>query len=84
VGAISTIFSSWIGFHNLPKIAGRHVSLDRVTRTTRLDRPPIGGQTALRGKVQLSPKQVYKAKIREEKVEEMDVDPERTTSQDII
>jgi hypothetical protein len=46
--------------------------------------PPIGGQTALRGKVQLSPKQVYRPKIREEKVEEMDVDPERTTSQDII
>jgi hypothetical protein len=46
--------------------------------------PPIGGQTALRRKVQLSPKQVYKPKIREEKVEEMDVDPERTTSQDII
>jgi hypothetical protein len=46
--------------------------------------PPIGSQTALRRKVQLSPKQVYKPKIREEKVEEMDVDPERTTSQDII
>jgi hypothetical protein len=31
--------------------------------------PPIGGQTNLRRKVQLSPKQVYKPKIREEKVE---------------
>jgi hypothetical protein len=29
-------------------------------------------------------KQVYKLKIREEEVEKMDVDPERTTSQDII
>jgi hypothetical protein len=48
-------------------------------------RPPsIGGQTALRRKVLLSPKQVYKPKIKEEKVEEMDVDPERTTSQDVI
>jgi hypothetical protein len=46
--------------------------------------PPIGGQTALRRKVQLSPKQVYKPKIIEEKVKEMDIDPERTTSQDII
>jgi hypothetical protein len=46
--------------------------------------PPIGGQTALRRKVQLSPKQVYKPKVRDEKVEEMDVDPKRTTSQDII
>jgi hypothetical protein len=46
--------------------------------------PPIGGQTALPRKVQLSPKQVYKPKIIEEKVEEIDVDPERTTNQDII
>jgi hypothetical protein len=46
--------------------------------------PPIGGQTALCRKVQLSPKQVYKPKMREDKVEEVDVDPERTTSQGII
>jgi hypothetical protein len=46
--------------------------------------PPIGGQIALPRKVQFSPKQVYKPKIIEDKVEEMDVDPERTTNQDII
>jgi hypothetical protein len=78
----------------------RRPALDQISRPTRdrwtpcqfgqghqdhpVRPPPIGGQTALRRKVQLSPKQVYKPKIREEKVEEMDVDPERTTSQDII
>jgi hypothetical protein len=45
--------------------------------------PPIGGQTALPRKVQFSSKQVYKPKIIAEKVEEMNVDPERTTNQDI-
>jgi hypothetical protein len=47
--------------------------------------PPAGSQTALLRKfAQSSPKQVYKPKIIEEKVEKMHVDPERTTSQDII
>jgi hypothetical protein len=35
-------------------------------------------------KVQFSPKQVYKPKIIEDKVEEIDVDPDWTTNQDII
>jgi hypothetical protein len=48
-------------------------------------RPPhTGGQTALPKRVQLPPKHVYKPKIRKGKVEKMDVDTERTTSQDII
>jgi hypothetical protein len=34
--------------------------------------------------VQLPPKKVYKPKIREEEVQKMDIDPERTTSLDII
>jgi hypothetical protein len=78
----------------------RRLALDQISRPTRdrwtprqsgqghQDHPvrltPIGGQTALHRKVQLSPKQVYKPKIGDEKVEERDVDPERTTSQDII
>jgi hypothetical protein len=47
--------------------------------------PPTRGQTALSRKfAQSSLNQVYKPKIREEEVEKMDVDLERTTSQDII
>jgi hypothetical protein len=46
--------------------------------------PPAGGQTALPKREQFPPKKVYKPKIREEEVQEMDIDPERTTSLDII
>jgi hypothetical protein len=46
--------------------------------------PPTGGQTALPRKEQFPPKKVYKPKIREEEVQEMDIDPERTTNLDII
>ena len=71
----------------------RKPALDRISQLTQ-DRlashqsgqadavrpPPVGGQTALpRQFVQPSPKQVYKPKIREEEVEKMDIDPERTT-----
>jgi hypothetical protein len=46
--------------------------------------PPIGGQTALHRREGFPPKKVYKPKIREEEVQEMDIDPERTTNLDII
>jgi hypothetical protein len=46
--------------------------------------PPTGGQTALPRKEQFPPKKVYKPKIREEEVQEMDIDLERTTNLDII
>jgi hypothetical protein len=46
--------------------------------------PPAGGQTALPKKEQFPPKKVYKPKIGEEEVQEMDIDPERTTNLDII
>jgi hypothetical protein len=46
--------------------------------------PPIGGQTALPRRKQFPPKKVYKPKIREEEVQEMDINPERTTIPDII
>jgi hypothetical protein len=46
--------------------------------------PPIGGQTSLSRREQFPPKKVYKPKIREEEVQEMDIDPERTTGLDII
>jgi hypothetical protein len=46
--------------------------------------PPIGSQTALPRREQFPPKKVYKPKIREEEVQEMDINPERTTSLDII
>jgi hypothetical protein len=46
--------------------------------------PPTGGQTALPRRGQFPPKNVYKPKIRKEEVQDMDIDPERTTSLDII
>jgi hypothetical protein len=46
--------------------------------------PPTGGQTALSRKEQFPLKKVYKLKIREEEVQEMDINPERTTNLDII
>jgi hypothetical protein len=46
--------------------------------------PPTGAQTALPRKAQLPPKKVYKPKIKEEEVQKMDIDLERTTSLDII
>jgi hypothetical protein len=46
--------------------------------------PPAGGQTALPRREQFPPKKVYKPKIREEEVQEMDIDSKRTTSLDII
>jgi hypothetical protein len=46
--------------------------------------PPIGGQTALPRREQFAPKKVYKPKIIEEEVHKMDINPERTTSLDII
>jgi hypothetical protein len=64
----------WIESQGIPKIAGLHDKLGRVIRLTRLDHPLRGGQTALPKKAQLSPKKVYKPNI----------DPERTTSLDII
>jgi hypothetical protein len=48
-------------------------------------RPPLtGGQTALPRRERFPPKKVYKPKIREEEVQEMDIDLERTTGLDII
>jgi hypothetical protein len=65
--------------HWAPRQLGQRQQADPVRP------PPARGQTALPRKfAQSSPKQVYKPKIREEKVEKMDVDTERTTSQDII
>jgi hypothetical protein len=46
--------------------------------------PPTGGQTTLPIREGFPPKKVYKPKIREEEVQEMDIDPERTTSLNII
>jgi hypothetical protein len=46
--------------------------------------PPTGGQTALPRREGFPPKKVYKPKIREEEVQEMDIDPERNTNLDII
>jgi hypothetical protein len=46
--------------------------------------PPTGGQTSLPRKEQFPPKKVYKPKSREEEVQKMDINPERTTSLDII
>jgi hypothetical protein len=43
-----------------------------------------GVTTALPRREQFPPKKVYKPKIREEEVQKMDIDPERTTSLDII
>jgi hypothetical protein len=45
---------------------------------------PIGSQNALPRKAQLPLKKVYKPKIREEEVQKMDINPERTTNLDII
>jgi hypothetical protein len=46
--------------------------------------PPTGGKTALPRREGFPLKKVYKPKIREEEVQEMDIDPERTTNHDII
>jgi hypothetical protein len=46
--------------------------------------PPTCGQTTLPKREGFPPKKVYKPKIREEEVQGMDIDPERTTGLDII
>jgi hypothetical protein len=78
----------------------RRSALDRISRHTQdrwaprqtgqghladpVRPPPTGGQTALPRKERFPPKKVYRPKIREEEVQEMDIDPERTTGLDII
>jgi hypothetical protein len=78
----------------------RRSALDRVSRHTQdrwaprqtrqghladpVRPPPTGGQTALPRREGFPLKKVYKPKIREEKVQEMDIDPERTTGLDIM
>jgi hypothetical protein len=78
----------------------RRSALDRISRRTQdfwaprqteqghltdpVRPPPTGGQTALSRRERFPPKKVYKPKIREEEVQEMDIDPERTTGLDII
>jgi hypothetical protein len=78
----------------------RRSALDRISRHTQdcwapqqtgqghfadsVRPPPTGDQTALPRREQFPPKKVYKPKIREEEVHEMDIDPERTTGLDII
>jgi hypothetical protein len=78
----------------------RRSALDRISRHTQdcglhdkpgrphqadpVRPPPIGGQTALPRREQFPLRKVYKPKNREEEVWEMDIDPERTTSLDII
>jgi hypothetical protein len=45
--------------------------------------PPTGSQNALPIREGFPPKKLYKSKIREEEIREMDIDPERTTGLDI-
>jgi hypothetical protein len=78
----------------------RRSALDRISRHTQdhwaprqtgqghlanpVRPPPTGSQTAPPRRKQFPPKKLYKPKIREEEVQEMDIDPERTTGLDII
>jgi hypothetical protein len=78
----------------------RRLVLDRISRHTQdrwaprqtgqghladpVRPPPTGGQTAPPRRERFPLKKVYRPKIREEEVQEMDIDPEWTTGLDII
>jgi hypothetical protein len=66
------------------KIAGLHDKPGRVTRLTRLDRYYRRSDRPAQKRALSSKKKVYKPKIREEEVQEVDIDTERTTNLDII
>jgi hypothetical protein len=71
-----------VTIHTQDRWAPRQTGKGHLADPVRL--PPTGGQTALPRREGFPPKKVYKPKIREEEVQGMDIDPERTTGLDII
>jgi hypothetical protein len=71
-----------ISRHTQDRWAPRQTGQGHLTDPVRP--PPAGGQAALPRRERLPPRKVYKPKIREEEVQEMDIDPETTTCIDII
>jgi hypothetical protein len=67
-----------ISRHTQDRWAPRQIGQDHLANP--VGPPPTGGQTALPRREQFSPKKVYKPKIIEEEVQEMDIDSERTTA----